>query len=139
MTEPADLVGYVSKLFGDYDYDLGPYFRILHNVYRLIDDEDKLSPAQKLNYARIARSHISLAELDLIFLNGVTRQAEWFKPYIDRYAILKHTEKATLTEFEGHFSHLYEDSAFETTPLPSDAKPISELKRFSLASRLRAH
>lgn len=101
----------LSNIFVEHDNNLGPYFRILHNVYRLIDAETNLDKKQKSDYARIARAQISLAELDLIFINGVTNQAEKFKPLIEKFAILKHTSPTTI-EQRIFIRKMYKDSAF---------------------------
>lgn len=115
----------ISSLFEARDAQLGPYFRILHNIYRLIDSEKELSPKQKADYARIARAHISLAELDIIFLNGLTFQAEKFLPLIERYAILKHTSFKTREHYRV-INDRYDPSAFagRTLPLPTATKSV---------------
>ena len=101
----------LSEIFVEHDDKLGPYLRILHNVYRLIDAETNLDEKQKSDYARIARAQISLAELDLIFINGVTAQAERFKPLIEKFTILKHTSPSTIKNY-GFIRKIYRDSAF---------------------------
>lgn len=115
----------MSKMYEAHDAQLGPYFRILHNIFRLIDSEKQLSAQQKTDYARIARAHISLAELDLIFLNGVTEQAEKFKPLIERYSILKHITFKTRNDYR-MINDRYDPSAFagRTLPPPAATKSI---------------
>lgn len=107
----------MSQMYEVHDAQLGPYFRILHNIFRLIESEKQLSAQQKNDYGRIARAHISLAELDLIFLNGVTEQAEKFKPLIERYAILKHITYKTRSDYR-MINDRYDVSAFAGRELP---------------------
>lgn len=122
----------IEEIFRKDDDMLGPYFRILYNIFRRISQDTVLEDHQRMDYARIARSHLSLGELNLIYFNGVTDNGLKFKTLIERYAVLKHTSFETRGNFR-EIEKRYRQSAFGGNALVSSVvakqMAISELSQ----------
>jgi hypothetical protein len=69
---------------------IGPYFRILYHIFKLIDTQSYLSEADKVSYANLARAQLGSSELVGIALNYLSNHSENFGPLIEKYGILKH-------------------------------------------------
>jgi hypothetical protein len=74
-----------------YDAILGPYFRTLYHVFKLID-RSRLPKSQRVEYANIARSMLGRWELYLLVVNGVDKKNSEFTVLMARYGVLKHLE-----------------------------------------------
>ncbi|MCB1060084.1 MAG: hypothetical protein KDB65_07625 [Calditrichaeota bacterium] len=79
-----------SEHLGDEESILGPYFRLLYNIMKFVDNSDV---DNKRFYTNILRASLSMDELVLIFLNGAERGEAKFKPLIEKYTLLKHLDK----------------------------------------------
>lgn len=99
VVDPAGLVGpvrdqigeaYVSQIYEHAEPYLGPYFRALYHVFRLIDDLDDPNESLKKRYANIARAQLSAPDIEVLAANGCSEPGEGFWPYIETYALLKH-------------------------------------------------
>jgi hypothetical protein len=104
------------------EQSLGPYFRTLYHVFKLIHRQRYLSRQEKIDYANIARSQLSRYELALLFYNGLTPYGEKFKPLIERYGILKHLDQFDLPD-AAHKTNaqLYVPTAFMSQEEREDA------------------
>jgi hypothetical protein len=92
---------------------LGPYFRTLYHVFKLIDRQAFLSEQEKIDYANIARAQLSRFELALLFYDVLTPYGTEFKPLIEKYGILKHLEALDLPNTNHKTnSSLYSPTAF---------------------------
>jgi hypothetical protein len=77
---------------------LGPYFRTLFHVFKLIDRNQNLSSREKVDYSNLVRAQLSRYELALLFYNCITPYGLEFKPLIERYGILKHLNAEDLAD-----------------------------------------
>jgi hypothetical protein len=78
-----------ENFYGENESDLGPYFRKLFHIFKLIARSD-LRWEEKVQYANIARASLDTNELTLLVLNcGTTRGAD-FKTYVEGFGLLKH-------------------------------------------------
>lgn len=67
--------------------DLNSYFRLLHDVLRLVDRSDV---GEKKSYTNILRAQLSDSELQLIALNCAREEGAKLQVLVERYDILKH-------------------------------------------------
>lgn len=68
---------------------LGPYFRQLYHLFKLIDELDD-DEATRHKYANIARAQLSAVDLSVLAANGCSSIGAGFARYIERYGLLKH-------------------------------------------------
>jgi hypothetical protein len=68
---------------------LGHYFRSLYHILKYLD-ELKINIELKSNLIKIVRSQLSVAELRLLYFNGLSNHGnKKFKPIIEKYSILE--------------------------------------------------
>jgi hypothetical protein len=75
---------------------LGPYFRTLYHVFKLVDAQAFLSEQEKIDYANIARAQLSRFELALLFYDLLSPYGADFKPLAEKYGLLKHLDALDL-------------------------------------------
>ncbi|WP_321516005.1 putative phage abortive infection protein [Marinifilum fragile] len=81
---------FLHHTYGKYGYMMGHYFRNLYHIVKYIDSDKSLKSFElKYKYAKILRAQLSAPEILLIALNGLTYYGEGFKPFIDKYRLLK--------------------------------------------------
>jgi hypothetical protein len=71
------------------EQELAPYMRILYGIFRHIDTAT-IGDDRKKMYSRIARSHLSSSEVKLVFFDCATDTGRDFRPWIEKYGLLKH-------------------------------------------------
>jgi len=84
---------YIDRCHKKYESSLGPYFRVLFNLIRLVDDEKYLSEYDKIRYANIIRSQLSSLEVDIIALNSLTADAKNLIDYVNRYRLIRYISR----------------------------------------------
>ncbi|WP_211262905.1 putative phage abortive infection protein [Rubellimicrobium mesophilum] len=90
------IVDSYEKIYRErFEIALGPYFRLLYNIFRLIEEAklSELEPenrAAKNEYGRIVRAQLSSSEVKLLMFNGASTYGVKFKPWIIKYSLLKH-------------------------------------------------
>lgn len=72
---------------------LGPLFRTLYHVFRLVSESGLVEPIQ-VRYANIARGLLGGNFLLLLMLNCLSHQGRGFKPYVELFGLLKHVRGA---------------------------------------------
>jgi len=77
---------------------VGPYFRNLYHVLKLIDENQHLTDAEKIKYASLARAQLTSSEISLIFYNCLTEHGYGLKPLIIKYRMLKHIDSTKLCD-----------------------------------------
>jgi hypothetical protein len=96
-TPPAAIVDksthFYYTSYKDAEDDLGPYFRSLYHVFKLIDDSG-LSKEKRIEYADIARAMLSRDELSLMVVNCSSAHGDDFRRLIAKYGILKHLSRS---------------------------------------------
>lgn len=129
-----------SKVYDRYPSVIGPYFRSLYQIFKLIDNApDSLNERDKNHYANIARGQISEGAVLLLAVNGLSAHGVSFVKYINRYGLLEHMHPEYRQKFQPLFELIYQPHAFlgsKKRPLTSclkneglrlDAKNILEL------------
>lgn len=76
-----------SELWDMYESNFGHYFRSLYTIIKFIDNA-KIE--NRKHYANIVRAQLSSHELLLMYYNCIYFDASKFKPFIEKYALLKH-------------------------------------------------
>lgn len=82
-----------ERFYLDHDYLLGPYFRVLYNVLRYIDESQL---ADRKVFANVVRAQLSSFEVALLFYNSLSPHGKGMKNYIESYKLLKHLPDARL-------------------------------------------
>lgn len=69
---------------------IGPYFRTLYQVLKMIDDSDMAETDRKI-YSNILRAQLSLHELSILFYCGLSAYGDGaFKVYLEKYEFFEH-------------------------------------------------
>jgi hypothetical protein len=85
------LVGkFESEYYSKFEATLGPYFRTLYHIFKLIHRQEALSLDEKVEYANIARAQLGAEALVILSANALSSRAAEFVPLIEQYGILKH-------------------------------------------------
>lgn len=99
-----------ARIYSEQEDTLGPYFRTLYQIFKLIDGQAGLSEEARRQYAGLARAQLNSNELMVLALNGCTLNGEGFRAYIEKYALLKHypksATKALVVRCYGHEAFL---------------------------------
>lgn len=76
---------------------LGPYFRTMYHIFKLID-KSGLEESERCIYANIARATLGTDILYLLALNCLSFREEEFFPLVKRFRLLKHVKRGEGTE-----------------------------------------
>jgi hypothetical protein len=98
----CDLLGRSALAAYDFAYaslvgELDIMLRTLYRLIRWIDNSD-LSLEEKFDYVGIVRSQVSVNELLILFLNGLTERGRKFLPLINKYAFFDNFDAARRSE-----------------------------------------
>ena len=92
---------YYTTFYDANQDELGPHFRSLYQVFKLIDNS-AFEEHMKIRYANIARSTLGKDQLFLLAVNCASQHGAEFKPLVERYGLLKHiardADKKTIDE-----------------------------------------
>ncbi len=90
-----ELIKLYNHWFTIHNSDLGHFFRHLYHIVKFVDRnpyfksvENNNAFLQRPDYIKILRAQLSNSEIVLLALNGLTKQGEKFKKYIDNYELL---------------------------------------------------
>jgi len=102
---------FLHHTYGKYGYMLGHYFRNLYHIVKYIDTDKSLESFElRYKYVKILRAQLSAPEILLIALNGLTYYGEGFKPFIDKYRLLKNMncsyEMVDILWLTGKYPHI---------------------------------
>src|SRR5207249_4987111 len=92
--------------------DLAHYFRTLYHIIKLVKFSEVIVKAEdKRRYTSLARAQLSAFELALLFYNGISKQGEGFRPWIEEFGLLEHLDERYLLHplHEG----LYSEKAYK--------------------------
>ncbi len=119
--------------YGRYLHRLGNYFRHLYHIYKYID-ESRLPDGQKQRYAKILRAQLSVEEMILIGVDGMTIYGEKFKPIIEKYALLHRL--MNFDYYRALFISFYDAKAFGDEDLMESLPSgnVKDLKWYHLAA-----
>lgn len=82
---------------------LGHYFRTLYHIFKMIDQSDCLSEAEKLEFGKLVRAQMSHFEQKLLFLNCVTRVGTKFRRYVSKYDLLEWISDIDFKNYDDSF------------------------------------
>lgn len=91
-----------------FEPSLGPYFRLMYNCVRQIENSGA-PEKDKEAYSKILRAQMSSPEVKLLLFNGVTHWGADFRPWIEKYKLLKHLPsdyRKMNPSLTSHFNHL---------------------------------
>jgi hypothetical protein len=115
--QPVSEVRY-EKFYEKHSSELGHYFRTLFNLFKFVDHSE-LDEQDKRIYTNLIRAQLSNAEIIVLFLNGLSEKGHGFKPYMEKYTLLKNVDQGhalyLLSRRKGEYAH----SAFETIKSPA--------------------
>jgi len=99
-----------ATLFGAHGGQFGYYFRNLYRVIKYIDEVNN-EKLDKDSYVKLLRAQLSKYEILMLFYNcQSSKGSKKFKPYVEKYALLKEVEHQHLIE-PTHWN-LYKKSAY---------------------------
>jgi uncharacterized membrane protein len=103
-----NFVAHYEVFYIEHQHELGHYFRLLYNIVKLVDRTEDID---RRFYTNLVRAQLSSAELMLLFYNGIsTWGCDKFKPFLERYALLKTIPTTTVPN--DVLLHQYDPSAF---------------------------
>jgi hypothetical protein len=131
ISDPArlrELIGedYEITLYNIHESTLGPYFRSLYHLYKLIDRQAYLHDYESRQYANMARAQLSANDLFVLSVNGCSDPGHDFRRLIERFGLLKHL-KADNYDHIDILKRCYEPSAFM-------GREAAELHEFGVTS-----
>ena len=91
-------------------------FRILHNIFKYIDEREELSDDDKKDYARMARSMLSNTEMEALLINCLTARGYKMREFAEKYALLHNMPDGGVNLSADMIKILkgkYEESAFK--------------------------
>lgn len=113
---PADHLPSAEDLYNHFyssnSEKLGHYFRTLYNLFKFVD-VSLMTDVEKRMYTKIIRAQLSNGEVMLLYLNGLSQFGkERFKPYLEKYAVLKNVDTTHELYLRANTRHDYDDAAF---------------------------
>lgn len=81
---------YKDSVYNGYSSSLGPYFRTLYHLFKMVDVRDDLSEKEKVEHANLARAQLGTDALILLATNVISNLGTDFAPLVVRYGLLKH-------------------------------------------------
>lgn len=82
-----DQVHLYDDFFWQHESELGPYFRLLYQLFKFVDESDI---SQKRRLTDLLRAELSAPECTLLAYNYLTPQGRKFVRYIEQFRLLKH-------------------------------------------------
>lgn len=81
--------GIYLELYKVNENTLGPYFRTLYHLLKLIHTSE-LGEQEEIKYSNIVRAQLGRDTLLVIMLNCLTAYGRGLRPYVEKYGLLKH-------------------------------------------------
>ena len=96
--------------YDEHQSEFGHYFRSLYNIVKFVDNSQL---ENKKLYTNLIRAQLSSYELALLFYNSLSDMGfEKFKPFIEKYSLLKTVPKNALINPPDHLP-LYDNAAYK--------------------------
>ena len=102
---------YIGTVYDVHPSQLGPYFRLLFQTFKLIADSD-LDEATQIRLANVARGQVSEGAVLLLAANGLTERGFKFIPLIEKYGLLEHMHAKYRNKYKKGLLHGYRQRAF---------------------------
>lgn len=83
-------ITYTRDVYVENASSLGPYFRTLYHLFKLIDVRTDLTDAEKIEHANLARAQLGSEALVVLAANILSELGSEFEPLVVRYGLLKH-------------------------------------------------
>lgn len=104
------------------------HFRVLYQIFNLIDNSGLDERRYKVKYAKLVRSQLDEDELLLLRYNCWSRYGEQMRRYVNQFNLLKHLPVLSLQEFRYWHDNVFKDNIQQNaldTELISQKKFIS--------------
>ena len=102
---------YIGTIYDAHPSQLGPYFRLLFQTFKLIADSD-LNDATQIQLANVVRGQISEGAVLLLAANGLTERGFKFIPLIEKFGLLEHMHAKYRNKYKKGLLHGYRQRAF---------------------------
>lgn len=101
-TDVSEVINAYETMYDTYfEANLGPYFRLIYNILRHIENTDFSNEKNKekrkeeddrirLNYSKILRAHLNSSEVKLLMFNCASVHGRGLKPWVEKNSLLKH-------------------------------------------------
>jgi hypothetical protein len=106
-----EAVARYQRYYRDQPSRIGPYFRLLFQMFKLIDNS-RIGDTEKLQLANIARGQLTEGTALLLALNALTWRGWAFVEYIEKYGLLEHMHPEYASTFRGPMEHAFTNHAF---------------------------
>lgn len=103
---------FIKSVFEPNEAELGPYFRSLYHIFKLVSAQDYMSHEQQTSYANLARAQLSVNDLVILCADLTTELSNGFRPLVERYGILRHLR--TDYDWRPALSRIIDPKAFMT-------------------------
>ena len=87
LTGTPKLEAAYAAFYAKFQNNLGHYYRTMYNIFKFIDRPEVENGEF---YARLVRAQLSSQQLLLLFYNCLVEVGDGFKPFVEKYALLKH-------------------------------------------------
>lgn len=127
-TKPFDeMISEYESMFDKYlDSNLGPYFRLIYNILRHVEntkfsEDTSADERAKLVYSKILRAHLNSSEAKLLMFNCVSIHGRGLKKWVEKHSMLKHI---TRDQYKANkvIVDVYEPVAFRFHERPTNHK-----------------
>jgi hypothetical protein len=81
---------YSSNVHKRSEAGLGPYFRLIYTLLKRIHEDKVLSEEEKITYGNLLRGQLGTPEIELLALNGLTKESKDLRFYLGRFRMLKY-------------------------------------------------
>jgi hypothetical protein len=101
-----------ERLYSSLEPWLGPYFRMLYHLMKLIHTSFPNDDDRRIFYASMVRAQLSKGELLIIFYNLLNDRSAGVVPYLEFYGMLKHLNRKELCASESELGIVVMEQAF---------------------------
>lgn len=91
-----------EKIYGDFNNDLGHYFRFLFSIFKYIDSS-LLAERDKFKYAKILRAQLSNSELLILFYNSLSDDGRKFMTLADKFELFDNLPLSNLLSMQNAY------------------------------------
>jgi hypothetical protein len=92
-SDADDAISRYDSVYRNAEHFLGPYFRTIYHLFKLLDSQEYLTEQERRNYSSLARAQLSSQDLFLLAINAASPLSGDFLPLIEKYGLLKHLPK----------------------------------------------
>lgn len=106
------LASVYERVYSEQEQWLGPYFRMLYHLYKLIHQSFPADNDRRNVYGSMVRAQLSKGELLMIYYNLLNKRSERLRSYIEFYGVLKHLDRGDICMKESELGYVVAEEAF---------------------------